>query len=417
MKTHLVLCIILCAAARAEDFQGASHKLDYEQAPIAYNDQTPTDPVAQLQHRLAKGETNLGFDDEFGYLPALLDELKIPRASQMLVFSKTSLQRSFISPENPRALFFNDDVYVGYIPGAPALEVSAVDPKIGGVFYRFENQQTERPRFVRDQECMECHGSNRTLGVPGHFVRSIGTNESGELEAQTEVSDIDQCTPLADRWAGYFVTGSSGSQTNRGNLVGAEAFARALREPNYLRNLTDLSHLLDVRKYPRPTSDIVALMVLEHQAKMHNYITRLNYETQLMTAAYGHIRYLKNQVNAFLRYLLFAEEAPLTEPVAGNAEYTKAFMALGPFDSQGRSLREFDLKTRLFKYPCSFLIYSPAFDALPTVMRDQLLQRLHAILTGEDRDPQFARLGDNDRHAILEILRETKPNLPDCWKN
>ncbi len=417
MKLPILLCLVALAAARAEDFQGATHKLEYEGEPLKYSDQTPTDPVAQLQHRLATGETKLTFDDKFGYLPALLDELKVPRASQMLVFSKTSLQRRFISPENPRALFFNDDVYVGFIPGAPALEVSAADPKLGGVFYRFENEQTPRPRFVRDQDCMQCHGANRTLGVPGHFVRSIGTDKTGELEPQTEVGDIDQCTPLADRWAGFFVTGTHGAQTHRGNLIGPEAFADAAREPNHLGNLTDLSRFVDVKKYPRPTSDIVALMVLEHQAKMHNYITRLNYETQIMTATYGHTRYLKSQVNAFLRYLLFTEETPLTAPVAGDAEYTKGFAALGPFDTKGRSLREFDLKTRLFKYSCSFLIYSPAFDALPAAMREELLQRLHAILTGQDRDPQFVKLCDEDRRAILEILRETKPNLPAYWRS
>ena len=136
-----------------------------------------------------------------------------------------------------------------------------------------------------------------------------------------------------------------------------------------------------------------------------------------MTATYGHTRYLKSQVNAFLRYLLFAEEAPLTAPITGDPDYSEGFTALGPFDAKGRSLREFDLKTRLFKYPCSFLIYSEQFDALPAPIREELLQRLHAILTGEDRDPQFAKLGAEDRRAILEILCATKPNLPAYWRS
>jgi hypothetical protein len=171
-----------------------------------------------------------------------------------------------------------------------------------------------------------------------------------------------------------------------------------------------------VKKYLRPTSDIVSLMVLEHQTKMHNYITRLSYETQQMMAMYGHIRYLKQQENAFLRYLLFTEEAPLTATVSGDPKYTQDFTAVGPFDSKGRSLRDFDLHTRLFKHPCSFLIYSDQFDSMPPVMHDELLKRLHAILTGEDHDPQFASLGDEERRTILEILRETKPNLPAYWR-
>lgn len=419
MKTlpRILLCCLALTSARAEDFQGSAHKVEYEAEPIKYNDQTPEDPVALLQRRLVRGETKLIFDDQFGYLPALLDELKIPRSSQTLVFSKTSLQRTFITPENPRAIFFNDDVYIGFIPGAPALEISAADPKLGGIFYRLDNEKMRRPRLVRDQDCLRCHGAERTLGVPGFFVRSIGTDLTGELDAQTEVSDIDQCTPLADRWAGWFVTGTHGAQTHRANLIGPKAFVEAGKAPNQNGNLTDLSRFFDVKKHLLPTSDIVALMVLEHQVKMHNYITRLNYETQRMMSMYGHIRYLTSQVNAFLRYLLFTEEAPLTAPIAGDAEYAEGFNALGPCDSKGRSLRDFDLQTRIFKHPCSFLIYSPQFDALPPVMRDHLLQRLHAILIGEDRDPQFAKLGDDERRVILDILRETKANLPDYWRD
>jgi hypothetical protein len=404
------------AALQAEDFQGAGHKLEYEDAPVKYNDQTPTDAVAQVQHRLATGETKLTYDDQFGYLPALLDALKIPRSSQALVFSKTSLQIAFITPDNPRAIYFNDDVYLGYVPGAPSIEVAAADPKLGGVFYRIDNEETRRPHFVRDQDCLRCHGAERTMGVPGFVMRSIGTDEAGQIDSQTEVSNIDHCTPFADRWAGWYVTGQHGNQTHRGNLVGPKAFARAQKEPNYLGNLSDLREFISVKKYLRPTSDIVSLMVLEHQTKMHNYITRLSYETQQMMAMYGHIRYLKQQENAFLRYLLFTEEAPLTATVSGDPKYTQDFTAVGPFDSKGRSLRDFDLHTRLFKHPCSFLIYSDQFDSMPPVMHDELLKRLHAILTGEDHDPQFASLGDEERRTILEILRETKPNLPAYWR-
>jgi hypothetical protein len=413
---RVALGFLALASAQSEDFQGASHKLEYEAAPLSYFDRTPTDPVARLQQGLTAGTSMLAFDDRFGYLPSLLDALKIPRASQTLVFSKTSLQRHHISPDNPRAIFFNDDVYVAFIPGAPALEVSAADPNLGGVFYRLENQRTARPRFTRDPNCLDCHGGQRTLGVPGHFVRSIGTDPTGELDGQSEVRNMDQCTPMADRWGGWFVTGQHGAQTHRGNLIGAEAFARAVREPNYLGNLTDLTGLFDTNRHLRATSDITALMVLEHQVKMHNYITRLSFDTQIMTSMYGHIRYLRNQVNAFLRHLLFTEEAPLTAPVAGDADYAATFASAGPFDGQGRSLRDLDLRTRLFRHPCSFLIYSESFDAMPAVMRDHLLQRLHAILTGRDGDPQFAGLARDERQAILEILRATKPGLPGYWR-
>jgi hypothetical protein len=410
------LLLSFAAISLAEDFQGSTQRLEYEEEPILYSKKQPDDPIVHLQARIDSGEVKLTWDEKFGYLPALLDALAVPKSSQMLVFSKTSLQRKLISPSNPRAIYFNDNVYLAYIPGAPMMEVSTVDPKLGGIFYSLEQEKVRKPKFERNQDCMQCHGAQRTLGVPGHFVRSVPTDESGELDTQNEVSDITQCTPLADRWAGWYVTGQHGDQRHRGNLVGPKAFADANEKPNCLGNLSELSQFFDESKYVNKGSDVVALMVLEHQAHMHNYITRLNFETQMMMAMYGHIRYLRHQQEAFLRYLLFTEEAPLTAPLKGNAEFTATFPQHGPRDAQGRSLRDLDLQTRLFKYPCSFLIYSDAFAKLPSVMKEELLRRLHAILTGEDQNPAFAKIAVGDRQAILEILRATLPGLPDYWR-
>jgi hypothetical protein len=419
MRRLLLTAVIALGFASpllAEDFQGSAHTMPYDDEVIGYTAKTPNDRITKLQAQIASGEVKLKWDEKFGYLPALLDELKIPKSSQMLVFSRTSLQRRVINPRNARAIFYSDDVYVGYIPDAPMMEVSAVDPKLGGVFYSLDQVPQVKPTFTRNQDCLQCHVSGRTLGVPGHFVRSLRTDGGGEIISGTDTSEVTHCTPLADRWGGWFVTGQHGAQTHLGNLVGLSAFDRHSGEPGYRGNVPDLTDIIDTSKYPSPHSDIVALMVLEHQAHMHNYITRLSYETQIMTARYGHIRYLKSQVNAFLRYLLFTEEAPLTEPVSGDPQYAKDFTAKGLRDSKGRSLRDLDLKTRLFRYPCSYLVYSEAFDQLPQVMRDHLLQRLYDILTGQDTDPQFAKIVASDRQAVLEILRETKPNLPDYWR-
>ena len=412
----LPLAALLGVSALAEDFQGSTQKLEYDGEPIAYSKKAPDDPIARLQRKLDAGETKLVWDDKFGYLPGVLDALGIPKSSQMLVFSKTSFQRKLISPWNPRALYFNDEVYIGYVPDAPVMEISSVDPKNGGMFYTLEQEKVRKPKFERNADCMQCHGAQRSLGVPGHFVRSVPTDANGELDAPNEISDITQCTPIADRWAGWYVTGQHGAQTHRGNLVGEDAFARAKEEANYLGNLSELGKFFDESRYVERGSDIAALMVLEHQAHMHNYITRLNFEAQIMTAMYGHIRYLRHQEDAFLRYLLFTEEAPLTAPIAGNAEYVAAFTKAGPRDSKGRSLRDFDLQTRMFKYPCSFLIYSEAFREMMPVMKEELLRRLHGILTGKETPPDFAKIPASDRQAILEILRETMPSLPEYWR-
>ena len=415
-RTLPFLLPLLLASARAEDFQGADHPLEYDREPTNYSGTQPNDPVAAVQQKIASGELKLNWDEKFGYLPALLDAFGAKKSSQALVMSKTSLQRRYITPENPRSIFFSDDVYIGYIPGAPVMEISSVDPKLGGTFYFIEQDKVRKPKFVRSNDCLSCHGGQRTLGVPGHFVRSVPTDATGEMITLEEVRDITHCTPLKDRWGGYYVTGKSGSQPHRGNLIGEKDLEHFKKDPLFKANITNLSPFFDTTKYYGSGSDIVALMVLEHQAHMHDYVARLNIEAQQMLAAYGHVRYMRSQVDAFLRYLLFTEEFPLTEKIEGNPEFIADFTAHGIRDSKGRSLRDFDLKTRIFKYPCSYLIYAPSFDAIAAPIKEVILQKLHDILTGKNDDAQFAQLTAEDRKTILEILLETKKTLPDYWR-
>jgi hypothetical protein len=407
----------LCAGfALADDFQGATHLMPFDEETIQYSKAKDASPIARLQERLDQGAARLAYDDRFGYLPALLSALKIQTNSQMLVFSKTSFQRERISPKTPRALFFNDDAYVGFIPGAPLLEVSAADPKLGGVFYTLSQTKVDRPKFARTDQCLECHASAKTMGVPGHMVRSFATDESGVVDLSSGTSQVNHRTPFAERWGGWYVTGTHGDQAHRGNLIGAAAFTRHEKEPDYLGNQTDLKRFFDISSYPAPGSDIVALMVLEHQTHMHNFLTRLNYEATIALQQYGHIKYLKNITEAFLRYLLFTEEAPLSAPIRGSDEFARRFSEQGPRDKQGRSLRQFDLQTRLFKHPCSYLIYSEAFDKLPDPLKAQIYRRLWDILNGLDTSPDFENLPVQTRRAIREILVETKTGLPDYWK-
>ena len=414
--TALVLGLLSWTAMTQSDFQGATHLVPFEEDTISYNKRPSTGPIARLQSRLDRSEVKLKFDPATGWRDSLLAALGISPKSQTLVFSKTSLQRERIAPQHPRALYFNDDVYVGWIPGAPVMEFSEVDAKLGGVFYTLDQTATDQPKFVRNNQCLECHASAKTMGVPGHLIRSFKTDEQGIIDLITGVSEVNHRTPLADRWGGWYVTGTHGKATHRGNLIGKAAFQQAAERPNYLGNLTSLKKLVDLPDYASPHSDIVALMVLEHEAHMHNYLTRLHYETQMALSRYQHIRYLRSIAEGFLKYLLFTEETPLKAKVRGTSGYAEHFATLGPKDRKGRSFRQFDLETRLFKYPCSFLIYSEAFDQLPKPMREHVLQRLHDILTGKDTSPEFANIPTDTRQAILEILVETKLNLPGYWR-
>jgi hypothetical protein len=416
IRPAALLIPLLLATARAEDFQGADHPLEYDREPINYSTAQPNDAVSAVQKKIATGELKLEWDDKFGYLPAVLEAFGAKKSSQILVMSKTSLQRRFINPENPRSIFFGDDIYIGYVPGAPVLEISSVDPKLGGTFYVMEQEKVRRPKFVRSGDCLSCHGGQRSLGIPGHFVRSVPSDPTGELISFEEVRDITHCTPLKDRWGGFYVTGKPGRQPHRGNLIGEKDLELFKKDPLLKANVTDLSSWFDNTKYYGTGSDIIALMVLEHQAHMHNYVARLDIEARQMLAAYGHVRYMRSQVDAFLRFLLFTEEFPLTEPIHGNPEFVKDFESRAIRDSKGRSFRDLDCTSRLFKYPCSFLVYSPSFDAMARPIKEVILQKFHDILTGRNQDAQWSRLTPDDRKAVLEILLETKPNLPDYWR-
>lgn len=415
-KSLVLLIVLLIRAAYADgDFQGATHMMPFDEDFIGYNKVSPNDPVTELKQRLENKAASLRLDNTYGYLLSVLDELKIPRSSQALVFSKTSFQRERISPTTPRALYFNDDVYIGFIPGSPMMEVSTADPKLGGIFYTLDQNSEGKPDFKRVDQCLECHASAKSMGVPGHLLRSFVTDESGVVDLATGISEVNHRTPIEDRWGGWYVTGRHGKQTHHGNLIGQKEFSKNERLPNFHGNLTDLSPFFDVSRYPQKSSDIVALMVLEHQVHMHNFITRLNYEANIQIARYGHINYITNIANSFLKYMLFAEEAPLKDRVQGNSTFAKDFESRGPFDSKGRSLRQLDLETRLFKYPCSYLIYSKSFDALPEKMKTHLYQRLYDILTGKDESSDFADLPRKTKRTVFEILVATKSGLPDYW--
>jgi hypothetical protein len=413
----VIFAVSIPGGVQASDFQGATHMVPFEEETINYNNAAVTGAVAQLQKRLESGAVNFKYDDNYGYLLALLDELKIPKSSQMLVFSKTSLQRELISPERPRAIFFNDSIYVGFIPGAPLLELSIADPKLGGVFYTLDQTKAKRPELVRNNQCLECHASSKTMGVPGHVVRSFATDENGVVDLSSGTSQVTHRTPFEERWGGWYVTGTHGAQTHRGNLVGKAAFERHVKEPNFAGNATNLTDRFDISPYVSGQSDIVALMVLEHQTHMHNFIARLNQEATIQLKQYGHVRYLKNVTESFVKYLLFAEEAPLTSEVKGAPEFVRDFEGLGPKDARGRSLREFELKTRLFKYPCSYLIYSEAFEALPKEIKEKVYLRLWEILSGKETSAEYARLTPATRRSVAEILAGTKSDLPPEWKN
>ncbi len=400
----------------------------FDEAPIHYIQAQPTDAITQLQKRMEAGEVRLQSHRIQGYLPAVLRALKIPVSSQVLVFSKTSARRDYISPLAPRAIYFNDDVYVAWVKGGPVLEISTADPQLGGVFYTLDQDRFTPPKFVRQNyECLSCHSSTLTSGVPGHTVRSVYPGRDGTpvLSAGTFITRDE--SPMDQRWGGWYVTGTHGRQYHMGNVtVKDEAQALAL-DRSTGANVTDLKRFFDTSAYLTPHSDLVALMVLQHQTHVHNLITRANYETrkalhyeQLLNRELDRgvnyrsdstVSRIKSVAEPLVRGLLFSGEAPLEQPVAGTTAFATEFVARGPWDTRKRSLRQFDLQKRLFRYPCSFLVYSEAFDTLPAPAKEYVYRRFGEILSEKDQTKPFAHLTAADRSALLQILRDTKPDF------
>jgi hypothetical protein len=344
----------------------------------------------------------------------VLQALEIPESSQALVFSKTSLQVRYISRRNPRAIYFNDDTYVGWVNGSSMMEISTADPKLGTAFYTVDMMPWRAKIEQAYYDCLGCHATTMTQGVPGHTIRSVLATIDGSVDAQEESFVTDDRSPFSQRWGGWFVTGLHGDMQHMGN-----AFLRGgALDTRGMGNKLDLSDDFDSSNYLSPHSDIVALMVLEHQTQLHNAMTRADFFVrQLIHDASGSQQDLAAdpEWQAQLRLLakdvvdrmLFCGETPLTGEIKGSTPFAEEFAAFGPKDSQGRSLRELDLKTRLFKFPLSYLIYSSAFDALQEPLRQEIRRQIDQVLRGETQSPEYAHLGEPVRREILAILEET----------
>jgi len=377
---------------------------------IQFGQRPVDDPVARLEKRMEKGQAKLEVaSNGWGYLPSVLKQLDINRDSQALVFSKTSTQVENIGPRTPRAIYFNDDVMVGFVRNSDVLEIASLDPKQGVQLYVLV--KAADPAFAPSQGCLRCHQGAVTLGVPGLVISSVHPISQTRSEHGNAFM-TDHRSPLSGRWGGWYVTGTSGSQTHLGNNTNlVDPVRSGGPSTETTQNLTSLSALLDTSKYLEPTSDIVALMTLEHQVRMTNLMIRIGWDARLGMADDK----LNPEIEEMLKYMLFVDEDPLKAPVEGVSTFTKTFPQRGPRDPKGRSLRDFDLKTRLFRYPLSYMIYSAAFDGMPDKVREPVYQRLYEILTGKDTGKTFASLPPENRVAILEILRATKPNLPASW--
>lgn len=411
------LCLLVLVCGYTSLSQAQVFNYDDAYPGVEYSTRPLDDRVSRLLRDIEAGEVELDFDaDGRGYLDSLLRALEIDPSSQFLVFSKTALKTRFVNAETPRALYFNDDTYVGFIQDSRSLEIAAMDPVLGPVFFDFSQNPEEGISVEREMNrCLRCHDSYSMSGggVPRFLLSSVLADPAGDIVAH-EISIItDTSTPLNRRWGGMFVTGTHGSQEIMGNFIVDDVSKLTNLDLSGNGNRTDLSGLVDTSPYPGAGSDIVALLVLEHQVEVQNRLTRVSFDSRTRLHQEGSIPEvdLDAMLQPLLESLFMVHEVPLTDTITGTSGFTEYFQALGPTDSEGRSLRELDLETRTFRYPFSYLIYSEAIDALPEPVKDRLYARVRQVLAGESTDPVFAGLNATDRQAITAILRETKPEI------
>jgi hypothetical protein len=399
------LASLMTASAEAQDI---------ERDPIRYSAATPRNVVSQLQERVDQGATKLEYEPKHGYLKSVLQALDIPESSQVLVYSKTSLQRERISPRTPRAIYFNDEVMVGYCNRGRVMEISTADEAIGTAFYTIDQVAGEKPVIERQTEsCLLCHSSSANQGFPGHLVRSLYVDRQGNPQLASGSFRTDHTSPLAERWGGWYVTGSTGTARHMGNAM-VTADPEAMITPQTL-HVQSLTAKFDTSAYLSAYSDIVALLVFNHQIRMQDLIIRIGWEARA-AAREKAAPLLHDLAREFVDSLLFIDEAPLAGKIQGSSGFAERFAAEGPRDSRGRSLRQFDLEKRLMRYPCSYLIYSPAFDALPAAAKTAIFERMWAVLSGAEKDAKYRRLSTADRANVLGILRETKRDLPGYFR-
>jgi hypothetical protein len=360
---------------------------------IKYSTSDSNTVVDELNRKLRDGSAKLVHEGQAGYLRSVLRLLDIPVESQVMVYTQTSLQAQHVTMDNPRAIYFNDAVSVAFIRGAGLLEIVAQDPNLGSVFYTIHQEPVATATFGRDQQCLRCHLSWDTLGVPGPTI--LSTFPRKDERDYANGFTVDHYRPIDQRWGGWYVTGKRVPARHLGNL------------PLFLAKLPDsaparvsLEGQFDLSGYPAPYSDIVALMVLEHQLHFSNLVTRAAWEARV-----GDPMRVSEAAETIADYLLFVDEAPIEDgPIVGSSGFAEVFVARGKKDAKGRSLRDLDLQTRLMKYPLSYMIDSPQFQALPEAPKSLVMARINGVLSGRIAGSKYSHLTPEIRAAIREII-------------
>ena len=402
--TTALLSLAIASTAKADE--SPHHR--FGEAPHNYYSRELHDDFSRVMARISAGEIKLDTSSEKAQLTSLLKALDVPVSSQLLVYSATSFQGGLIRPANPRALYFNEEVYVGFVPGG-RFEVAAIDPELGPVFRIFRPTADGKPEITRSERCMNCHAGRTSWQVPGLVVESVICTNTGASLDGFRREQVGHTIPLADRFGGWHVTGAHEHGPHLGNLIGEAA-------PGGYKKLPDPpGSLFDWDRYPVSTSDLFTHLIHEHQLGFHNLVTLGIYRTRDALEA-GHGKLLKDDETALndiarklVRYVLFANEAKLPDGgLKPDPVFLKDFLARRKAASGGASLRDLDLHGRLFRNRCSYMVQSPSFGAMPKEFKDRVIAGLASALRERGAPEEFNYLPIEEKRTIKAILRESR---------
>lgn len=415
-RSLMLLSILMTSAAVAAETK-EPRVIDFRSAPHSYLDAQPKDRFAELLARAQKGDVKIDTSSDKAFLSSVLGALNIPVSSQIMVFSASSLQSEIINPRNPRALYFNEDTYVGWVPGG-LIEIIAADPQMGPMFYVFNRLRPGGPvpDVQRSQKCMNCHAGNATRRLPGLIAESLLVSRAGS-SLETYRRDVQgHQIPLEDRFGGWHLTGEHHLPSTRANMMGVPSGGKTEKVPVPPGQFSDLSlHLL-------PTSDILPHLIHEHQIGFENRLVyaiytlrQLKHEGKGMLDAAAKAE-IEERAQELARYIMFADEAKFpAQGMIGDAAYTQDFLRDRKATKAGLSLKDLDMKTHIFKHRCSFMLYTDTWREAPKELKERVYYHMAGYLR-EQPDAQHAHLAPGERRAIRDILKETVADLPAWWR-
>ena len=342
---RLLVCAAACGIVLGNNALTSGQKQDQwagvldEHPSIQYATRPTTDRVSKLNEALTHGGRSFERDARTGYLRPVQQALGVPEESQLLVFSKTGVQRAYTNPHNPRAIFFDESVVVAHVPGAPVIELAAQDPQQGVVFYTLD-QTAAAPVLTRRTSCLTCHVTASTLNVPGIIVRSNIVDEAGNVMPQFGGNDVTHETPHPDRWGGWYVTSdlAAASYAQRAHSGNITFFGSGSTSSQVFVDWINSSP--ETRGYLSPQSDIAAILVFDHKMHAINRLTRLNWESRVAAGDRASVSdgELRGLVNELAEYLLFVREMPPSVPLTPRPGFAEHLESRTPKDRQGRSL-------------------------------------------------------------------------------